>query len=69
VRRYDGIIVVRTTYDNSPMAIWNFQRGLPLKVVGPNLNAQTGEVAIEELQIVHEGLTLHSTDPAARGQA
>lgn len=69
VRRYDGIIMVRTTYDDSPMAIWNFRRGLPLKVAGPTLNAQTGEVAIEELQIVHEGLKLHNGDPSPGGPA
>lgn len=64
VQRYDGTIIVRTTFDESPMAIWRFSRGLPLKVAGPTLNAQTGEVAIEELQIAHEGLTLQDKDPA-----
>jgi hypothetical protein len=31
---------------------------LPQKIRGPELNAKTGEVAIEELHIVHEGLRL-----------
>ena len=35
-----------------------FDRGLPSKVTGPALNAKTGEIAIEELHIVHEGLRL-----------
>ena len=68
-QRYDGVIMVRTTFDDTPMAIWNFRRGLPLKVVGPTLNAQTGEVAIEELQIAHEGLTLTRSDPAPGASA
>jgi len=29
-----------------------------MKVSGPQLNAKTGEVAIEELHIAHEGLRL-----------
>jgi phage tail-like protein len=57
VRRYDGFIEVWEQFDR-PAATWTFRRGLPQKVVGPQLNAKTGEVAIEELQIAHEGLRL-----------
>lgn len=58
-RRYDGIVKVMTgTQDNVVVARWVFDRGLPQKVVGPQLNAKTGEVAIEELHIAHEGLRL-----------
>jgi phage tail-like protein len=42
----------------APVARWAFERGLPAKIVGPQLNARTGEVAIEELHIAHEGLRL-----------
>jgi tail tube protein gp19 len=35
-----------------------FSRGLPSKLRGPQLNAQSGEIAIEELTIAHEGLRL-----------
>ncbi|UXY14688.1 phage tail protein [Chitiniphilus purpureus] len=55
--RYDGVIEVLDAA-NTPVATWSFERGLPLKVRGPELNARTGEIAIEELQIVHEGLRL-----------
>ena len=34
------------------------RRGLPAKIRGPELNAKTGEIAIEELHIAHEGLRL-----------
>jgi phage tail-like protein len=57
VQRFDGAIEVYTTGENV-MARWEFDRGLPLHVKGPELNAKTGEVAIEELHIVHEGLRL-----------
>jgi phage tail-like protein len=40
------------------VARWTFLRALPSKVSGPALNAKTGEIAIEELHLVHEGLRL-----------
>jgi phage tail-like protein len=59
IRRYDGIVeVTRAATDSATMATWRFVRGLPLKVTGPSLNAKTGEIAIEELHIAHEGLQL-----------
>jgi phage tail-like protein len=60
VPRFDGIVEVRGPVGEQPRAIWRFVRGLPLKVVGPALNAKTGELAIEELHIAHEGLWLET---------
>ena len=57
VQRYDGRISVMSVGDNVS-ATWTFDRGLPAKIRGPELNAKTGEVAIEELHIAHEGLRL-----------
>jgi phage tail-like protein len=57
VTRYDGIIEVMSVGD-TVVAAWVFDRGLPAKVVGPQLNAKTGEIAIEEIHIAHEGLRL-----------
>ena len=37
---------------------WNFRNGWPCKWVGPALNAKANEVAIETLEIAHEGLEL-----------
>jgi phage tail-like protein len=36
---------------------WNFREGWPTKWTGPSLNATGHEVAIETLEIVHEGAT------------
>lgn len=61
VRRYDGIIELLNGEgepDGEVLATWTFSRGLPVKVSGPTLNARTGEIAIEELHIAHEGLRL-----------
>jgi phage tail-like protein len=57
VPRYDGIVEVMSVGD-TVVARWGFERGLPQKITGPQLNARTGEVAIEELHIAHEGLAL-----------
>jgi phage tail-like protein len=57
ISRYDGIIQVMNVGDEV-VATWVFDRGLPAKIRGPELNAKTGEIAIEELHIAHEGLRL-----------
>lgn len=57
IRRYDGIVAV-LDHRQRTVATWTFVRGLPAKVSGPQLNARTGEIAIEELHIAHEGLRL-----------
>jgi phage tail-like protein len=56
-RRYDGIIDVLGG-GGETVATWTFVRGLPAQIVGPQLNAKTGEIAIEEIHIAHEGLRL-----------
>jgi phage tail-like protein len=58
VARYNGVIDVLSGDGGNTIATWVFDRGLPSKIAGPQLNAKTGEIAIEELTIVHEGLRL-----------
>ncbi len=57
IRRYDGFVQVMDA-EATVVATWRFRRALPAKLVGPTLNARTGEVAIEELHLAHEGLVL-----------
>lgn len=63
IPRYDGIIYVMGQ-DRRVRATWVFERGLPAKIKGPELNAKTGEIAIEELTIAHEGLRMLMPDGA-----
>lgn len=62
VRRCDGSISLKASGGedgaSTPMCTWVFERGLPLKVKGPDLNARTGEIAIEELHIAHQALRM-----------
>jgi phage tail-like protein len=57
VARYDGVIEVMGDRDDV-VATWVFDRGLPARIRGPELNGKTGEIAIEELHLAHEGLRL-----------
>lgn len=57
IRRYDGDIEV-LGFDQAVVAHWRFVRGLPAKVVGPQLNGRTGDIAVEELHIAHEGIRM-----------
>jgi phage tail-like protein len=41
-----------------PALRWNFTAGWPAKWEGPGMNGKTSEVAIETLEIAHEGLEL-----------
>ncbi|MER5728121.1 phage tail protein [Streptomyces sp. NPDC002138] len=59
--RYDGDVEVLDPTGQRVVARWTFSRGLPLKIIGPSLNAKTGEIAMEELHIAHEGLRLERT--------
>jgi phage tail-like protein len=58
VSRYDGRVQIFEPGGQKTLAIWTFDRALPSKVSGPTLNARTGEIALEELHLVHEGLRL-----------
>ncbi|MGR6320729.1 phage tail protein [Micromonospora soli] len=60
VPRYSGTISVADPSGSRTLATWTFDRGLPLKVAGPQLDAKTGAIAVEELHIAHEGLRLEN---------
>ncbi len=57
-KRRDGIIMLQDE-QHQPVRIWYFVRGLPVKWTGPSMNALQSNVAIEELEIAHEGLRMH----------
>ena len=63
VPRFDGVVSLMGA-DGTVRATWIFERGLPAKIRGPELNAKTGEVAIEELTVAHEGLRLLPAEAA-----
>ena len=44
--------------DGQPLVQWRLRNALPMKYTGPTLDAAANQVAIEELQLAHEGLTV-----------
>ncbi len=56
VERRNGSIVLLDD-DRNAVVRWNFFQGWISKWVGPTLNAKGNEVAIETIEIAHEGLT------------
>ena len=60
VRRYNGSVRVQDQAGQT-RATWRFIRALPAKIVGPQLNGKSGEIAVEELHLAHEGLLLEGT--------
>jgi phage tail-like protein len=53
--RRDGVITLLNDL-HVPSHIWYFRRGLPARYTGPALNAGQSAVAIESIEIVHEGI-------------
>jgi phage tail-like protein len=41
-----------------PNKVWYFRRGLPFKYSGPAMNGSQNAVAIESIEITHEGIEL-----------
>ena len=57
IQRKNGSIVLWDESHATEKVRWNFINGWPTKWTGPAFNATSNEVAIETLEIVHEGLT------------
>jgi phage tail-like protein len=52
--RKNGSLVL-FSHDGQEIARWNFVNAWPAKINGPSLNATSNEIAIEELELAHEG--------------
>jgi phage tail-like protein len=55
VRKNGSIVLLNRKGEE--VARWNFERAFPVKYHGPDLDAQKSELAIETLELAHEGLT------------
>lgn len=71
-KRRDGVIVLLDS-TRAPLQAWYFRRGLPVKYSGPQLNATQNSVAIESIEIAHEGIHqvpgVGGTGPGVAGTA
>lgn len=55
VKRMDGVIMLMDAL-HVPHNIWTFKRAFPVKFQGPAMKGTGNEVAIESLELAHEGL-------------
>lgn len=54
---HNGTIVVHDASGSQDVMEWQFDRAFPLKWVGPELNAMQSTLAVETLELCHEGLS------------
>jgi phage tail-like protein len=52
-----GTIIVYDPSGSEQVMIWSFKDAFPVKWSGPDLNASQNAVAVETLEICHQGLT------------
>lgn len=55
IKRKSGTIVLLDR-KQLPITMWNFRGALPVHWSGPSLNATSGELAVERLELAHQGL-------------
>jgi phage tail-like protein len=51
-----GSIIVRDPSGGTKVMEWRFKRAFPAKWIGPELNAGQNSVAVETLELCHQGL-------------
>ncbi|HVQ39823.1 MAG TPA: phage tail protein [Pyrinomonadaceae bacterium] len=56
VQRLSGEVVVHDPSGESDVIIWHFREAFPSKWQGPELSATQNNVAVETVEICHEGL-------------
>jgi phage tail-like protein len=59
VERRD-LVISLLNEEHKPVMVWNVTRAFPVKVEGPALKATGNEVAIESIELAHEGLELQA---------
>ena len=59
VERRD-LIISLLNEEHQPVMVWKVLNAFPVKVEGPQLKATGNEVAIESIEIAHEGLELQN---------
>ncbi|MGB8466539.1 MAG: phage tail protein, partial [Terrimicrobiaceae bacterium] len=59
VERRD-LVISLLNEEHSPVMVWKVHNAFPVKVEGPGLKASGNEVAIESIEIAHEGLELQN---------
>jgi phage tail-like protein len=59
VERRD-LVVSLLNEEHAPVMTWKVQNAFPVKVEGPQLKASGNEIAIESIELAHEGLEVQN---------
>ncbi len=59
VERRD-LVISLLNEEHAPVMVWKAHNAFPVKVEGPQLKASGNEVAIESIELAHEGLELQN---------
>jgi phage tail-like protein len=59
VERRD-LVISLLNEEHQPVMVWKVHNAFPIKVEGPGLKATGNEVAIESIEIAHEGLVVQN---------
>jgi phage tail-like protein len=54
------LVVTLLNEERQPVMVWKVRQAIPVKVEGPELTASGNEVAIESVELAHEGLEVQS---------
>lgn len=53
-----GVTISLLNENHEPVVTWKIKNAFPVKIQSPDLKSDANEVAIETLEIAHEGLTI-----------
>jgi len=59
VERRD-VVISLLNEEHAPVMVWKIHNAFPVKLEGPQLKASGNEVAIESIELAHEGLELQN---------
>ncbi len=55
-----NLVISLLNEEHQPVMVWKVLKAFPVKVEGPQLKAAANEVAIESVELAHEGLELQN---------
>lgn len=59
-QRRENIVINLLDEEHNPVMSWTIVNAYPIKISGPDLNAENNAVAIESLELAHEGITMEA---------
>ena len=56
IQQLNGTVIVLNN-QRFPVMWWTFKKAYPVKWEGPQLNASSDEIAVEKIELVHQGIS------------